>query len=290
LTLNATVNPVVRDSSFPALDGTLTFTDVTTNTVLATVGVIQAGSATSGYNGTAITDVAVTQLVLGQNSIVATYNGGSNYEASSSTPSVVVNCTAGCGNGTGQSLELAFYQSTPASHIISPSTTSTTPVDVTATGGFTGAVNLTCSVTGTKSNDVDIPQCSFNPATIAITDPDSVRSTLTVTTTGPTASAALVPANRLWLAAQESLTLACLVFFGFPGRRPSLTLLRALLCMVALGGMLACGGGTSGSQGGGAGGGANKGTTQDTYTITFYAADAATGKLTAQDYFTLQVD
>jgi hypothetical protein len=185
---------------------------------------------------------------------------------------------------------LAFYQSTPASHIISPSTTSTTPVDVTATGGFTGAVNLTCSVTGTKSNDVDIPQCSFNPATIAITDPDSVRSTLTVTTTGPTASAALVPANRLWLAAQESLTLACLVFFGFPGRRPSLTLLRALLCMVALGGMLACGGGTSGSQGGGAGGGANKGTTQDTYTITFYAADAATGKLTAQDYFTLQVD
>jgi hypothetical protein len=40
----------------------------------------------------------------------------------------------------------------------------------------------------------------------------------------------------------------------------------------------------------GVGGGANNGTSQDTYTISFHAADAATGKLTAQDYFTLQVD
>ncbi len=290
LTLNATVNPVVRDSSFPALDGTLTFTDVTTNTVLATVGVIQAGSAASGYNGTAITDVEATQLVLGQNSILATYNGGSNYASSSSTASVVVNCTAGCGNGTGQSLGLAFYQSTPQTHIISPSTTSTTPVGVSANGGFTGAVNLTCSVTGTKSTDVNIPQCSFSPATVTLTDSNTVQSTLTVTTTGPGTSAALVPSNRLWLAGQETLTLACLVFFGFSGRRRSLTILRAVLCLVVLEGIMACGGGTSGNPGGGGGSGTNKGTSQDTYTITFHAADAATGKLTAQDYFTLQVD
>ena len=148
-------------------------------------------------------------------------------------------------------------------------------------------------MTGTKSGDVDIPQCRFNPATVTITDANAGQSTLTVTTTGTGASAALVPTNRLWLAAQESLTLACLVFFGIPGRRRSLTLLRAVLCMVVLGGILACGGGASGNQGGGGGGGgggANKGTSQDTYTITFHAADAATGKLTAKDYFTLQVD
>jgi hypothetical protein len=52
----------------------------------------------------------------------------------------------------------------------------------------------------------------------------------------------------------------------------------------------ACGGGTStGGGGGGGGGGGNPGTTPDVYTVTFRAADAATGTVTAQDEFNFTV-
>lgn len=290
LTLTATVNPVIPNHLSPALDGTLTFTDTTTNTVLATVGVTQAGNSSAGFSGTALTDVAVTQFALGNNTIIATYNGGSNYAASTSSTPVTIACTAGCGNGSGQSLQLAFYQSTPQSHIISAGTTSTTPVSVLPVGGFTGTVNLTCSVTGTKSGDVNIPQCSFNPATISITDTNSVQATLTVTTIGAGTSAALEPGNY-WSATRRALALACVIFIGFSARRRSLSMLRLMACLIVLGGMLACGGGGGAGSGGAGGGGGSSaaGTTPDTYTITFHAADAATGTLTAQDYFTLQV-
>lgn len=83
--------------------------------------------------------------------------------------------------------------------------------------------------------------------------------------------------------------LACLLFFGWPGRRRSLTMLSILLCGFALGGMMACGGSASGSAPV-AGGNPGSGTTPDTYTITFRAVDAATGTLTAQDSFTIAVN
>jgi hypothetical protein len=51
---------------------------------------------------------------------------------------------------------------------------------------------------------------------------------------------------------------------------------------------MACGGGSSGSTPP-VGGNVSPGTNSDLYTITFRAADAATGTLTAQDYFTLSV-
>jgi hypothetical protein len=83
--------------------------------------------------------------------------------------------------------------------------------------------------------------------------------------------------------------LACVLLFGLPGRRRSLALFRVILCGVALGGMLACGGS---ANGGSAATEANaaSGTTPDTYTVTFRAVDAATGTLTAQDSFTISVN
>jgi hypothetical protein len=231
---------------------------------------------------------------MGNNSITVTYNGGTNFAASAASAPVVVTCTAGCGNGTGQTLQLAFYQSTPASHEISAGTTSTTPVSVLPSGGFTGAVNLTCSVTGTKNNDVNIPQCSFNPAAVTIANTSSVQSTLTVTTTAAGTSAAVTGQNRIWTATRSGLALACIVFLGFPGRRHALAMFRVALCVLVLGGIVACGGGggsaTAPPSSGSSGGGSAPGTSPDTYTITFHAADAATGTVTAQDYFTLQVN
>jgi hypothetical protein len=232
----------------------------------------------------------MSQLTLGSNNIVATYNGDANFTASAASTPVVVACTAGCGNGTGQTLLLTFGTSTPASAVRAAGATSTTPVSVGATGGFAGAVNLTCSVAGTQSSDVNVPKCSFNPATVTITSSQSMQSSLTVTTTAAgTTAAADASGNQLWSGIRGGAMLACLLFFGWPGRRRSLTVLAIVLCGFALGGMMACGGSAGGSAPA-AGSNAAAGTTPDTYTVTFRAVDAATGTLTAQNSFTISVN
>ncbi len=282
--LTATVNPAVPVSVL-AMSGIVTITDLTNGIVLGTP---------IADSGRGLITIQSSQLAMGSNNIVATYSGDDNFAPSAQSGPVVVTCTAGCGNGTGQTLQLAFYPSTPASHIISAGTTSTTPVAVNPGGGFTGAVNLTCSVTGTKITDISIPQCSFNPATVTITDPNlAVQSTLAVMTTAPVTTAAVVPQGGLGPTTRYGLTFACLIFLGFSTRRKARGTLRAVLCLAVLGGIAACGGSTGpapSNNSGGSGGSTTPGTTPDTYTITFYAADAATGTVTAQDYFTVQVN
>jgi hypothetical protein len=83
--------------------------------------------------------------------------------------------------------------------------------------------------------------------------------------------------------------LACLLFFGWPGRRRTLTVLSIVLYGFALGGMMACGGGANGGAPA-ANSNAAAGTTPDTYTVTFRAVDAATGTVTAQNFFTMSVN
>jgi hypothetical protein len=236
-------------------------------------------------------DVPVAQLLLGSNDIVSMYNGDANFAVSVVSAPVVVACTAGCGNGTGQTLELSVGASTSAAAVSTAGTTLTTPVSVIGQGGFTGAVNLTCSVAGTNSSDVNIPKCSFNPVTVTITNTQSVQSTLTVTTTAVgTTAAADASRNESWSVVRGGAMLACLLCFGIRGRRHALTMLSILLCAFALGGMVACGGTASSGSAPATNGDAATGTTPDKYTITFRAVDAATGTLTAQDFFTISVN
>jgi hypothetical protein len=189
---------------------------------------------------------------------------------------------------------LSFYASTAATATSNAGSMSATPVLVTPSGGFTGDVKLTCSVTGTKPGDVNIPTCSFNPVTVTITNTQAVQSTLTVTTTtAGTTDAADASRSGVWSAVRGGTMLACVLLFGIPGRRRSLALLRVVLCAVALGGalggMMGCGGSTSGSASA-ATSNAATGTTPDKYTVTFRAVDAKTGTLTAQDSFTMSVN
>ena len=81
-----------------------------------------------------------------------------------------------------------------------------------------------------------------------------------------------------------------LLLFGLPGRRSRRrALLSGIILLVALASVAACGGGGSGGGGGGGGGKMIPGTPAGVYTISLYAADAATGKVTAQSSFTVTV-
>jgi hypothetical protein len=295
--VTASVRPSVASSVGQLPNGTVTFTDKTTGAVLETTGGLNTvqDPSTGAYYGTIAIEVPVSQLTLGSNGIVATYNGDANYTASAASAATVVACTAGCGNGTGQTIALSFYASTAATATSNGGSMTATPVLVTPGGGFTGDVKLTCSVTGTNPGDVNIPKCSFNQGTVTITNTQAVQSTLTVTTTAAgTTDAAGASRSGVWSAVRGGTMLACVLLFGIPRRRRSLALLRVVLCAVALGaamgGMTGCGG--SGNMGSTSTTTTNAatGTTPDKYTVTFRAVDAKTGTLTAQDYFTMSVN
>jgi trimeric autotransporter adhesin len=274
--------------------GLITFTDTTRNAVLGTATFITGCQGVATFCIAGILQVDSTQLAAGDNSIIASFAGDNNFNASGNSVPVTVTCLASCWNAAGQRLELAFYASTPSGPL-SAGQSSTTPVDVGQSGGFTGDVNLTCSVAGTSSADQNIPTCSFNPAKVTITGPDAVESTLTISTTAPTKSAMSRP-NGLripWGSAAVALgsLLLCLV----PARRFRRRYLIVIVAMLlSLSGLSACGGsssgGSTGGEGGGGGGSTVPGTTPDTYTVTFRAVDAATGTVTAQDYFKFTVN
>ncbi len=270
--------------------GTVTFTDTTNNTVLGTATPFSGCPGSATQCGLAVLAANVNQFAVGDNNIVASYGGDPNFAATGPSSAITVTCTAGCSNGTGQTLGLAFYASTPSGPL-SAGKSSTTPVSVSPGGGFTGAVNLSCSVTGKNPADLHVPTCSFNPIQISITGTDAVQSTLTLNTTAGT-SAAVRRGHSAWESAGATLALLLLCFV--PSRKRRFHAWLALILLVSITAWItACGGGSSpatnssggGSGGNGGNGGGSPGTTPDTYIVTFRAADAATGTVTAQNYF-----
>jgi hypothetical protein len=294
VTVTAAIKPSAANFVAPPPNGTVTFTDATNGTVLGTAGAATTvrDPVTGAYFSTATMDVPVTQLVLGNNKIIAVYNGDGNFMASAASAPAVVTCTAGCGNGTGQTLTLSVTQGTSAASAGAVSSTSAMIVSVTPGGGFTGGVKLSCSVSGSNSGDVNVPTCSFNPATVTITNTQSAQATLTVTST-PAGTTAAASEMRIW-SERGGAMLACVLIFGLPGRRRSFAVLRVLLCVVALGAVLGgttgCGGSAGSDKPSSSGTTLSTGTTPDTYTVTFHAADAATGTVTAQNSFTISVN
>ena len=156
-------------------------------------------------------------------------------------------------------------------------TGNTATITVTPVNGFTGGVNLSCTLTSSPAGASDVPSCSLT-SPLSITGPAAVTTTLTVTTTAPTSALLKIPAGKsIWLGA--SSILALVIFFGIPARRRGWRALSGMgMIIVIASGVVACGGGGSGgATGGGVHG--NPGTTPGVYIITVKAADAATGQI-----------
>jgi subtilase family serine protease len=145
----------------------------------------------------------------------------------------------------------------PASVTVLAGQSGTSTITVSATNGFSGTVNLSCSVSSSTAK----MGCSLSPSSVSLSSTStSATATLTVTTTSSSArigTAASESHDRTnWL--QGSLRLlACVGLFGFPRRaryrRSGLSLL--LLSILAF--SVSCGGG-----------GGSGGTPQGSYTAT----------------------
>jgi hypothetical protein len=162
-------------------------------------------------------------------------------------------------------------------------TGNTVSIPVTPTNGFTGTVNLTCSISPVAASDP--PTCSLSPASVTITGTAAQTATLTISTTASTVSE-----NRLQRLLWRSIgtTLALVLIVGVPRRRRNWLAMVGVLALFVAISATGCGGGATSSGGGGSGTGGNSGTTPGTYTITVSGTSgsvtgtAATVTLTVQ--------
>jgi hypothetical protein len=230
-------------------------------------------------SGSAVITVPAGSLPSGTDTLTATYTpdsaSSSIYNSATGTSSITVTAAAAP----------SFALTNSGNITLSPGATTgnTSTISVTPSGGFTGAVALTCAIAPTATSDP--ATCALSPASVTISGASAGTSTLTLTTTAA-ATAALNHRTRggiPWFAGGGA-TLACLLFLVTPARKRRLRKLLSVIVLFACigAGLVSCGGGGgSGKTGNGGGGGTtNPGTTAGTYTVTVTGTAASTTKTT----------
>ncbi len=211
--------------------------------------------------------------------LTAKYSGDSNYAAGQNTGSVTVDESSI--NLPSSESGFTFSPTTASTTGISPGSSATVAVPVSAQNGYNGTVTLTCAQ---QSNSLGGDGTTCNPSGSDLVNLATCGTSCSVTFTigtYPKITASLDrpklpggrgPGNHEWLGAGSGAVLALLVFFGIPARRRSWrSMLPVLVVMVAIGTLASCGGGGS-SGGGGGGGQSDPGTAAGTYTFTVQAS------------------
>jgi trimeric autotransporter adhesin len=209
-------------------------------------------------------------LANGQNAITAKYLGDSNYAASAAVSNTVMVTVGSAG------INLAPTSNTATINVPALGTPGTQVITVTAAGGFTGSVTLTCAVTTAMTGVSDMPTCSFTSTpTITLTSSTtSGQDTLDFNTTA--ASSIAAPASRRHgpdpnglLIGEFCAVLASMFLLGLTvkKRRGAFLLATAILAVVLIG--------TSCGSSGVSTGGGNPGTTAGAYTVTVTATPSS---------------
>jgi subtilase family serine protease len=168
--------------------------------------------------------------------------------------------------------------SSPASLTVAAGATTgnTSTITVTPANGFTGTVNLSCSISPTAASDP--ASCSLASSTVAGGSGTDVLTVSTTAATSATNRPAVKPTRLLWPSGGGA-ALALVCFFGIPARRRrNWMAMLALAVFFASVGAIGCGSG--GSKGGGGGSG-NAGTTAGSYTITVTGVSGSITQTTA---------
>ena len=215
-----------------------------------------------------------------------TYGGGTCIGSTGANVPCPDAFIAAYGPATGPNFSLAA--TTPAT--VAPGSSGTSTVTLTSLFGYTSAVNLGCSVSGTGS---PLPACSASSFSSGSVTPTSTgaTSTLTITTTG--ASAAIVHPSKFFYAMWLPIAGMSLIGVGFSSagsrRKKLLGFLMVAIVMAALLLMPACGGSSS-NNGGGGGGGCTGCTPAGSYTVTITGTGTDAGATTHSTTVTLTVN
>jgi hypothetical protein len=204
-----------------------------------------------------LTLTASTSAPITSSAVTVTITGTSGSLSATTTDGLNITAEPGIAPGSGGTTSLTVTPGTI--------TGNTGPISVAGTNGFTGIVDLTCSVSTTLTGVNDMPTCSLNATSVTISGAAAETSTLTVNTTA--ASSAENQKRSLFWPSASGGTFALALLFVRPRKRKDRVAIIGLLLVFVSTGLIACGGGTNGSGGGGGGGG-NIGTTPGAYTIT----------------------
>ena len=239
---------------------TISATDVggfTGTVTLAATG-LPSGVSASFTPGSAagtqiLTLTASTSAPITSSAVTVTITGTSGSLSATTTVDLSITAEPGVAPGSGGTTSLT----------VTPGTTTgnTGTISVAGTNGFSGIVDLTCSVTTTLTGVSDMPTCSLNPTSVTISGAAAQTSTLTVNTTP--ASSAENQERRLFWPSASGTTFAFVLLFVRPRKRKDRVALIGLLLLFVSTGFIGCGGGSIGGGGGG-----NGGTTPGAYTIT----------------------
>ena len=155
-----------------------------TGSVALTCSVTSPPGATSPATCTVASPVTITngtaQTATLTINITGTTTGGAYLVTVTGTSGAISSTTAVTANVTVPGLDVSNSGSISIS---APGNSGNSTITVTPTGGFTGTVNLSCSVSPSGSN---APSCGLNPASVDITDTNAQTATLTVNTSGST--------------------------------------------------------------------------------------------------------
>jgi hypothetical protein len=173
--------------------------------------------------------------------------------------------------------------SQPGSISVQPGATTGNTATITLVGnnGFSGTVNLTCSITPVAANDP--PACALSPTSVTLSGTTTQSSTLSVSTTAKTSAD-----NRIFWQKAGGAALAVVLMLALPQRRRRWLAMFALLAIVASAGVVGCGGGGGTGGGGGGGSGGNSGTTAGTYTITVTGTSGSVSAIVGTVTLTVQ--
>jgi len=282
-TLSETVVvPVIATStalSITPSGGTLT----TGASYTLTAAVTPASGSTTPSGNVVFTVGSAMQTVALNSSGVAIYTGTAPSTAGTLTLSAAYQGAAAFSASTSNTLSETIVPPLSPSFMVagtivtvSPgaSTANSSTITVTPTGGFTGSVALTASVTSSPAGAQDQPTLSFGSTSpVTITGTSAGLATLTISTTAATNAKLTYPKRQRtpWYPIGGA-ALASVLLFAVPARRRAWRAILGILVLLVIltDGMLACGGGT-----GGGGGVGNTGTTAGTYTVTVTGTSGA---------------
>jgi hypothetical protein len=141
---------------------------------------------------------------------------------------------------------------------VQPGSSGTVGVNLASIGGFSGAVNLTCTTSSS------LLTCSLNPATVNVNGQAATTLTVKAASSGATAGLSPAPSRNRWLPVRllgwrgGTAALALCIVVVFPVRRRR-TIAVVLLPVLVVASFLAGCGSMNGSIGGGGGGGGGGG-------------------------------
>jgi uncharacterized repeat protein (TIGR03803 family) len=228
-------------------------------------------AATTLTSGSVKINIPAGSLAVGTDILTASYSGDSNYSPANGTSSVTVTQVPPSFNVVGTAVS------------VSPGATTgnTSTITVTPSGGFTGKVTLTATITSSPAGAQDPPTLSFGSTSpVSITNANAGTATLTISTTAATSGALVYPVRpgvRWYATSSVGLVFATLFGIGIPTRRRRWRSRFGVLflLLVLTGGLFACGSSS--------GGGGNPGTTPGDYTVTVTGTSdstTATGTVT----------